>query len=210
MYLQISRKKVELFQNQRDQIVQLYMSVKSSDMMSNSNNHLYKTTISSKNATPKKQRLLGDFPQQTPRVFSTTLASPAAARASASAAFKTAGWAASLGVEVAVFYLIIYISFQKKMPGGWPWGILNQLYVDPICFCIESSEKNNVITYVFYWKFAPKTFMPLSSIFGVPMKYMHSLNPPLFFLQEVHDYTHCGRAEGIPLFSSCLSFLRNL
>lgn len=114
MYLQISRKKVELFQNQRDQIVQLYMSVKSSDMMSNSNNHLYKTTISSKNATPKKQRLLGDFPQQTPRVFSTTLASPAAARASASAAFKTAGWAASLGVEVAVFYLIIYISFQKK------------------------------------------------------------------------------------------------
>ena len=128
------------------------MSVKSSDMMSNS-----KTAICTKppkfekcqqkNLTPKKQGLWVTSPNKHPGVF-TTLASPAAARASASAAFKTAGWAGSLGVFQksgektswgwCVFIPLFTYRF-KNMLGGWPWGILNQQYVDPICFYIESS-----------------------------------------------------------------------
>ena len=74
-------------------------------------------------------------PQQTPRVFSTTLASPAAARASASAAFKTAGWAASLGV------FQNYLHIVSKTCQVVVWGILNQQYVNPILLCWKI-EKN--------------------------------------------------------------------
>ena len=127
------------------------MSVKSSDMMSNS-----KTAICTKppkfekcqqrNLTPKKQGLWVTSPNKHPGVF-TTLASPAAARASASAAFKTAGWAGSLGV------------FQKSgEKTSWGWCVFIPLFTyrfkNMLGGCLGNSEPTVCRSNMFlYWKF---------------------------------------------------------